>query len=149
MESVYDTGKKKSAQTCNVLWSLNQMILKSGSFQVPDLCCLALALIVSRISQILSKLTLIFCSTECKTYRKSPGKIYSHQISSKSLQFHRNGTCSKKTCRIRSEGEKWNFWVPGVPAAPLGFSDETRIYFWCMSQLKTWRNIIFLCDDLS
>lgn len=32
MESVYDPGEKKSAQTCNVLWSFNQIILKFGCF---------------------------------------------------------------------------------------------------------------------
>lgn len=66
------------------------------AYQVPGLCCLGLALIVRRISQILSKLTLIFCFTECKTYRKSPGKSSSHQIFSKSLQFYRNGICKKR-----------------------------------------------------
>lgn len=148
MESVYDTGKKKICPDlqCPMKFKSNDTEIRflSGAWLV-----LSSFGFDCKQNQILSKLTLIFCSTECKTYRKSPGKIYSHQISSKSLQFHRNGTCSKKTCRIRSEGEKWSFWVPGVPAAPLGFSDETRIYFWCMSQLKTWRNIIFLCDDLS
>lgn len=54
-------------------------------------CHLALGLIASSIHQILSKLTLIFFSTECEIYRKSR---------SKSLSCHpmlcsptRNGKC--------------------------------------------------------
>lgn len=95
---------------------------------------------------MLSKLTLIFCATACKIHRKCAGESSSRQIFSQGFAVIQGLECVIERPEGRGEREESEF-----PAAPLGFSDENRISFWCVYNylLKTWENILLLCEGVS